>query len=276
MKKWVHHILVGTTSKRLRRRVSGIGSMLSNRGKWGCCVLHHRRWTTVLPHAIAIPLLCGRAKERLSCPENLTIVLTHNYQQEPILEKSLRYVGINNYVVLSPEDGRWPSNTQKWILLKHYIDRGNCPTDYILYIDSDDAVLVGDPSKAVEYLHEEKCDLLFSSSHGTLHFQYLPETKRWAEQLARDNGRKGLYLNTGVFVGKTEFIQEILKEVTEYVTEHDLSTKAREELHRKSILAETLPEFPKGGGSDQMILRYLHPQYHPRIKVDFQRRLALR
>ncbi len=192
MSKW-SRLYRKATKSRIFRHSKIILSVLWQRKNWRHLVIHHRRWTT-LPTFIALPLLCGNAKKKLSCPANLTIVLIHNYEKESILEKSLRYVGIENYVLLKPTNGQWRANTQKLIELNKYIASGDCPTEYILYIDSDDAVLRGDPGKAVEYLLEEECDALFSSTKGILHFSYLPKLKKWADQLAYDNGYKKLYL----------------------------------------------------------------------------------
>lgn len=259
-----------------RRAATAFISILRQRKRWKSLIIHHSRWTKTLPDFVAIPLLCGNVKNKCACPANLTIVLVHNYDHEPILEKSLRYVGIEHYVLLKPKSGKWPSNTQKLIELKKYIDSDDCSTEYILYIDSDDAVLRGDPGKAIEYLREEGCDALFSATTGTLHFSYLPELKQWADELAHENGYEGLYLNSGVFVGKSAFLKDLLEEALTFVTDQDLTIAARKKLDREGTFAENLPEFPKGGGSDQMIIRFLHPRYHPRIKVDFKRRLALR
>jgi len=267
-----------TLRKWMRSRPAMVVSTLLQRRSWKYLVIHNRRYTT-LPEPIVLPLLCGNAKGKLSCPAHLTIVLIHNYEKESILEKSLRYVGIENYVLLRV-NGQWPSQAVKLIEMKKYIDSGDCPTEYILYIDSDDAVLRGDPGKAVQYLQEEECDLLFSYTYDRKHFnlmeKYLPETRRWADQLARDHGCEQVYLNAGVFIGKTTFLKEILNIAVEFVTEHDISPAERNKLHRQGTLAEALPEFPKGAGSDQMIFRYLHPRFYPKVKIDFKRRLAFR
>ena len=212
----------------------------------------------------------------MSCQKNLTIVLIHNYETESILEKSLRYVGIDNHVLLKPENGQWPANTQKIIELEKYIDSGNCSTEFILYIDSDDAVLRGDPGKAVEYLIEEDCDALYASTKSTRSFRHLPELKKWADKFACDNGYEKRYLNAGVFVAKTDFLKELLPAALEYVDNYDQSPPNRKKLHSKGTFYDGLPEFPKGVSSDQMIIRYLHPRYHSRIKIDFRQRLALK
>jgi hypothetical protein len=40
-------------------------------------------------------------------------------------------------------------------------------------------------------------------------------------------------------------------------------------------LCERLPEFPKGC-QDQDILRYIHPQFYPDMKIDYDNELAFR
>ena len=139
-----------------------IASALLHRRSWKYPIIHTRRYTT-LPGRIVLPLLCGTAKGKLSCPADLTIVLIHNYKDESILEKSLRYVGIEDFVLLQPATGKWPSNKIKLVELKNYLDSGECATENILYIDSDDAVVRGDLGGVVDYFQEEDCNLLFSS-----------------------------------------------------------------------------------------------------------------
>jgi hypothetical protein len=79
LRKWIYYRLATIVSALLRRR------------SWKYHVIHSDRYTT-LPERIALPLLCGDAKGKLSCPAHLTLVLI-NYENESILEKSLRYVG---------------------------------------------------------------------------------------------------------------------------------------------------------------------------------------
>ena len=258
-----------------RNRSAAIALTLLRRWTWKYVVIH-RRQLTKLRESIALPLLCGKAKGKLSCPDHVTIVLIHNYKEEPIAEKSLRYVGIEDFVVLRPEDGLWPSNTVKLRLLKSYLDSDACSTEHILYLDSEDAVLMSDPGKAVRYLQEAGCDLLFSSTTSDYLFDYMPEARRWADQVARDNGCEQIYLNSGVYIGRTAFLREFLDAALEFVTDHDLSNATRKRLHRNLTLGDAVAGFPRGGGSDQAIFRHLHPRFYPRIKVDYRRRLALR
>ena len=203
------------------------------------------------------------------------------------MEKSLRYVGIENFVVLKAEfNGAW-HNTIKLLELKKFLDSNRCKTEYILYFDSDDAVLRDEPEKAIRYLQEEDCELLFSSTHWEGGYACMPHIKKWTDQIADKNGHDRLYINTGVYIAKTSFLREVIDSAIEYVTEHDRQgveyyvteehyVTEHRELFQKWSLREGSPSFPKGVGCDQIILRYLHRQFYPRMKIDYKGRLALR
>lgn len=258
-----------------RTRPGAFVSALINRRRWQQPIIHNRAYTD-LPNWIALPLLCGPVKGKLSCPPNLTIVLVHDRQEETILEQSLRYVGIRDFVLLRPKKGRYTSFTCKIVELKKYLDSGKCPTEYILYIDSDDAVVRDDLNNAVRFLAEEDCELLFSSTGSGHEFELMPDEKHWAEQKAAEQAKRVRFLNAGVFIGKSNFLQEILEEALKYVNDNDLSYVERRRLYLSGTLLNLLPDFPKGSGSDQAIFRYLHPSFYPRMKTDFRNRLALR
>lgn len=262
--------------KNIRRFKVLVQPFCRQRIKWSCPVIHIRKLTN-LPAFISLPLLCGRSKRKLRCPPDLTILLIHNYKQEPIMEKSLRYVGIENFVVMKPEfDGAWRMAI-KLIELRKYLDSGSCKTKYILYCDSDDAVLRDDPAKAIKYLQDEECDLLLpNSTTWSAGYECMPEVQRWADQNARENGRRHCYINAGVFIGKTEFLREVVNSAMKYITDHDLSSEEYWRILENGSLSERIPEFPKGVGCDQEILRYLHPQFYPRMKIDYKDKLAIR
>ncbi len=192
------------------------------------------------------------------------------------MEKSLRYVGIENFVVLKVESHIQWSNTLKIKELKKFLDSDRCKTEYILFFDSDDAVLRNEPEKAIRYLQEEDCDFLLSSTAYKKGYEFMPEMKEWTDLIAKKNGYGQRYLNAGVFVVKTSFLREVVDSAMEYVTEDNLSRQEYRELLQKGDPCENLPPFPEGMGSDQMILRYLHRQFYPRMKIDYKNRLALR
>lgn len=261
--------------KNIRRFKVLVQPFCRQRIKWSCPVIHIRRLTK-LPSFVSLPLLCGRSKGKLRCPPELTILLIHNYKKEPIMEKSLRYVGIGNFVVMTPIfDGAW-SNAIKMIELGKFLNSDACKTKYVLFCDSDDAVLRDDPGKAIRFLKEENCDLLFSNTNWDGAYEGMPQVRKWADQNADENGRNRCYLNSGVYIGKSEFLREVVDSVVEYITDHDLTREEYWDMCDYGYHYERLPEFPKGVGSDQVILRYLHPKFYPRMKIDYKGKLAIR
>ena len=54
----------------------------------GDCLVVHRRKLVKNPPGLILPLLCGHVNGKLRCPPDLTIVLVHNYDAQPIGEKS--------------------------------------------------------------------------------------------------------------------------------------------------------------------------------------------
>ena len=212
----------------------------------------------------------------MTCPSELTILLIHNYPKEPILEKSLRYVGIKNYIVKTPKfDGPW-FNALKLIELKKFLYSSECKTKYLLFCDSDDVILRDDPMKTILFLKEEKCELLLSNTNWPGAYELMPEVKKWADQNALQHGRSPCYINSGVYIGKTDFLREVVTVAMEYITDNNLSREEYWDLCDFGTHSERLPDFPKGVGSDQVILRYLHPQFYPRMKIDYKDKLAVR
>ena len=245
------------------------------RNGWEYLAVHNSSLTE-LPSFFVLPFLCGHVKGKLRCPPEITILLVHNYKKESVMEKSLRYVGIENFVVLKVDPSILWRNTHKLKEIKSFLDSGRCKTEYILFFDSVDAVLRDEPEKAIRYLQEEGCDLLFSSTSYNGGYKSIPEMKEWTDRIAKESGYGERYLNCGVYVAKTSFLREVMDAAMEYITEDAISRGEHEELLQKEGSLEKLPPFPKGVWSDQVILRYLHRQFYPRMKIDYKNRLALR
>lgn len=259
-------------------RYSTVGYLLraiSERHTWSQIVIH-QGYLGRLPSWIVLPLLNGHAKGRFKRPPEMTIVLVHNYRTEPIMAKSLRYVGIRDFVVLRPRiRGPWRNST-KLVTLLEYLREPPCNTKYVFYCDSRDAIIRDDPAKAIACLEEAGCDLLMSATKFVDGYQWMPEVHTWADSKAQANGYSRLYMNAGVFVGRVDFAREVLEAGMRYVTDSDLTLKELRRRTRDRSLGERLTDFPCGVGCDQIILRYLHPQFYPRMKVDYAGRLALR
>ncbi|MBP1709408.1 MAG: hypothetical protein H6Q46_392 [Deltaproteobacteria bacterium] len=261
--------------RRLLKRIGNICWAAWNRHTMNHLIIHRGKLVNN-PPSLILPLLCGSVKGKLRCPPELTILLTHNYDYLTKMELCLRYVGIDNYIVLRPQvKGPW-RHTIKLEMIYNYLKSGTCKTDYILYCDSDDAILRDDPGKAIRYLEEENCDLLISSTKFTGRgYQYLPKAKEWADNIAKEQGYPGRYLNFGVFVGQKDFLLEVLEIALAYSQDYYNQAK-HVPFDDFDGPSEWHSAFPEGCSIDQIILRYLYPRFYPRMKIDYTQRLALK
>ncbi|SDK23555.1 hypothetical protein SAMN05421823_102210 [Catalinimonas alkaloidigena] len=240
-------------------------------------IVIHRRDYTKLPASVVIPLFSRHLRNQLGPSDDLTIVLVHNYPKPPIMEQSLHYVGIHDFVVLTPPKAPqgW-HHGQKIQVIHEYLQSGKCKTPYVLYCDSDDAILQKDPRLAIDLLKKENCDLLFSETAYPAGYECMPDVQEWADQNAAESGSQPLYINSGVYIGKTEFMKEVFADAVQYVTDDALPITEHRRLQAENRLQEVLTEYPKRCASCQEIFRYLHPKYYPRMKIDYKEQLALR
>jgi len=210
-------------------------------------------------------MLCRPNKGRFRKPDNLAILLLHNRDYKTIAEQSLDYLGIAGYSVIHPHlpRGVWRHSVKITAALDF---ARNCAEEYILYIDSDDAILIGDPHRAIELLHDSGGEMLFSTTTFT-EYQLMPELEGWFRQMADDAGwshAQNVNLNSGVYVARRELLIEFLEAAAGYVTDNDLSGKE----FRMKRQARTMSGFPLGCGSDQLIFRFLYPRFAENLGLD--------
>lgn len=265
---------ITASSRQLARTLGSTARLLLDRHKHAQSIIIHEPRFEHIPPAVALPMLCGHVRGALRCPDNLTIALMHNYAKTPLMEQSLRYVGIDRYAVLTPNfRGAWRDSIKLTTILD-YLQSGQCNSEYLLYADSRDALLRMDPGAAIELLQAQGCDCLFSAESTCYGYQCMPEVRAWAQGNAAQHGAPELYLNAGVFVGRTAFLQELLQEAVRYIVPTEFSrTEFRQHLFG-GTLCQALPNYPMGVGSDQQILRWLHPHFYPRMQCDYAGRLA--
>jgi hypothetical protein len=239
-------------------------------------IVHDSRWVRGLPPWLVVPQLCRPVKGKLTRPPNLTIVVAHNHGRETVMERSLRYVGIRDYAVARvPAALPW-KNTRKIIAVLDLLRSAPEPTEFALFCDADDCVIRDDPRKAVALLERNDCELLFSNTYANKTYRYMPEVAAWVERTAPAEAVGGRYLNSGVYVGRWDTIIEVLSAASEYViTDHDHGVPTPV-VRRKDGSVQVTDRFPHGIDNDQTIMRYLQRRFHPRVKVDFEFRLALR
>ena len=84
------------------------------------------------------------------------------------------------------------------------------------------------------------------------------------------NDYNSRYMNSGVYIGKTFFIKELIAKAMEYAIPHGVTMNDYREY------LESKPEdYPKGS-QDQDIFRYMEPDFYPRLRVDYNNQMANR
>lgn len=260
----------------VQENIQTILDIFQDRADWDQIVLHIKQFAR-LPTDLAVEAICAPNKGKLSCPEELTIVTANNYAEDSLMEKSLRYCGIDRFLALrSSLSGDAWRNTEKTRLIYDAIDTGKIKTPYLLYSDSCDAVINRNPGDAIEMLTSQNCDLLMSITSSVQAYRFMPLKWRKADVISRSHGAEGLYANSGTFVAKTDFLGEVLGQLLKFVDKNDITRSQFSRYCQKGTLREKLPEFPKNVGSDQTLYRYIYPGLYPRFKLDFSEHLALR
>lgn len=222
----------------------------------------------------------GVYKNAFSKPNNLTIVTVRNegsledriipslsgYEDKSILETNLEYLGIQPLVVL--KDSRLPwRNTFKFEAILNYLNSGKCTTEYFMYCDTIDVIFIDEPQKVIDIFESFNCEALFMSTNSTDGYQCMPEIKNKIDKINNGNKR---YLNSGVYIGKTNFIKEIFNEAIKYAIPHGVTMGDYYEYLKNNPI-----NYPKGS-QDQDIFRYLEPKFFPRLKVDYKNKMAYR
>ena len=132
--------------------------------------------------------------------------------------------------------------------------------------DAIDVIFVDDPQKVIDIFKTFNCDALFMSTHSTDGYNCMPKVKEWVDTV----NSKNRYLNSGVYIGKTSFVKEMVEEAMKYAIPHGVTMDD----YRDYL--DSLPEdYPKGS-QDQDIFRYIEPKFHPHLKVDYENHMAFR
>jgi len=207
------------------------------------CVVHghgkhdYQYWWEPIKSAFfsAPPAIC-------SMPAELTIVTCNNgHRSMGMFERSLDYLGVP-YRVFGQGVEPWVNSQAKPAALAAGLR--SIDTDYVLYADSRDAIIVGDPAVVLERFKEGfSCDMLF----GADRINWPPERQfaRFEEPLAKQAGSDYRYLNGGLWIGKTGFCAELF-----------------------SLAAVTEP-VASASESEQGILKRLFQAHYPRIQLDY-------
>jgi len=214
-------------------------------------------------------------------PDNLLLITCHN-RKDSFFEEQMRDYGCNDYKVLNIDLLPW-SNTLRLRPYVEYLENEAKDKEYVIFVDSDDAFIQRSPEYILNrFLTEYDCDLLYNATlwvkgyvtanwsacdqavkegrakAGTPICQGSIDARDWAKK-----NHPGKFLNAGAYIGRKDFIIEVYKDVLNYVTDNDPPHQTWYTNHKKFREG-----FPKGCGSDQVILRHLEPKYYPRLQID--------
>ena len=238
--------------------------------KFPAPLIHNKRLGEIL---FTMMIQMPGMKKKYTRPAQLEIVTAHNYAEMSLFEKSLAYLGIDDFTVLQEHvDGPW-RNTLKLKWVKKYLESNRHGPDLVLFCDADDTVLIDDPKKILYTFRRKKCKLLFMSTSFAGGYACMPDVKQWTDRLF-----PGRYLNSGVYVGERQFLLNVLIEAHKYMTDHDITAEQSRLLGHgvfNTALCRKLPDFPKGS-QDQDILRFIHPRFYPDMQIDSNNELAFR
>jgi hypothetical protein len=159
-----------------------------------------------------------------------------------ILERSAQALGVPCLVRglgISP----WINSRHKPLIILEALRQ--IETEYTLYADSRDAVILGNLRSAVErFVDHRGCDLLFGGDR--INWPALPEFRRFELSIPGARETQFRFLNGGAWIGKTSFCQEFFSE---------------------AVKLDPVPEVPD---SEQGILKKLLPKFYPRVQLDYR------
>lgn len=159
-----------------------------------------------------------------------------------LLERSLAHLGLPCAVVGRGVDG-WANSRHKPTTLL----AGLCAveTEYVVYADSRDAIVLDDPGLALErFLDRFDCDLLFGADR--MNWPPLHRFKRFEDTLCDRRESDFRYLNGGAWIGRTDFAREFFLEAAGHLP------------------AAEAPD------SEQGVLKTLFQRHHPRVQLDYR------
>ena len=211
----------------------------------------HVQWEQAISTCLSDPDLAGRGRDLT----DLTVI-TYNTRPEPcLLERCFDHLGYAGLVVLGREVTQW-SWAHKITLVHDYLRSGACSTPYVLCLDGDDVIVVGDPTVLVGRFESTGAEVVFCGTRGNQ--PACPECWDFENLVGRDLDPLHRHLNAGCYLGRTDYVAARLAEIA-------LAIQTGEPW----CLAD-------GHVDDQLAWRQLHRREHPKIMIDAGCRLFLR
>lgn len=150
--------------------------------------------------------------------------------------------------VLGRERETW-RNTMKIETLREALDTIRTP--YFIGSDLTDVLVTGDPMSAVDLLERSDADLIYCAED--LFWPGEMEEVRKAERAIAGEDALYPYLNSGLFVGRTEACKDLIDRALQLVQEP----------------TDDAPHYVKRG-NEQPVIKELYVEQHPRVQLDFR------
>lgn len=174
---------------------------------------------------------------KIKLPDDLTLLTFNNTPSKMLLEIILDGHNVN-YTVLGKEITIW-KNPLKIKLLKDHLKK--VKTNFVLVLDAEDVIVIKTLENIIEQFLNFNCSVLYNAScfiYPGLCAHTINE-ERFSKSFFR-------HLNSGCFIGYTNFCKELYEQCDVY--EDDITRKYHY--------------------SDQIKLKALYVQMHPKIKID--------
>ncbi|MFZ1980133.1 MAG: glycosyltransferase domain-containing protein, partial [Smithella sp.] len=209
---------------------------------------------------------------RKETKDNISIITWNNTGIKGCCELSLDNLGLD-YLVLGKNIRNW-RNINKITSALEVIDSINTP--YIMALDCFDVIVLRDPYEAMEKFKKMDCDMLFNAEkiyfpdYGLAATGYYSITDKWKIFEANIENNVWKYLNSGALLAKTEFYKEFL---INCLQRYNTLNEDRESFPLpKDPFYKKYPAY-KISDSDQLIAHWMHYDYYPKIKIDYQMKI---
>lgn len=195
--------------------------------------------------------------------DDITFITYNNHGRPGLLERSAEHLGLSTPVVLGQDiTTKW-----RWIykitLVRDYLLSGECTTPYVACIDSDDAMIIGDPHEAVENFKRMGAEMLFCRGGN-----WPPSACavfEAATYLFSDVPKDLRFLNAN-FMGRTDYVLERLNDLLPMTVAPDPGYWFATKGHSSSIRHNREGyDF-----NDQLAWRTIHMHCYPEILIDVE------
>ncbi|HUA98234.1 MAG TPA: hypothetical protein VMA34_07905 [Terracidiphilus sp.] len=182
-------------------------------------------------------------QRRIGAVPGLTIMTWNNGAAGMgLLERSLDHLGVPCRVTGAGIEN-WVNSRHKPQLTAEAV--ASIETEYVMGIDSRDAILLGDPAAIVrEFESRFDADLVFSAD--LLNWPNLKRFRAFENGLAGAQESDFRFLNSGVWIGRTEFCRRFFAD------------------------AAATPPAEEAPAVDQGIFKTVFQSYYPRVQLDYR------